>query len=260
MLRMLATAAVCGTLVGGGALRAEEAAAKAEATASATAAGGAAPADAPAPKAFVDGNGPGWRELTLADFENVNCAPDTWAQKDEIIACTGKPVGVIRSKKQVTNFELVATWRHLKSAGNSGIFVWTPEASLTELKPGGLPHGIEVQVLDLGYAEQYEKSTGKKPDWFTCHGDVFPVGSSKMKPFEPTAPRGGRSFPSKHLSKGVNEWNHYYVRAINGEVRLWVNGEEVSGGTECKPATGFLCLESEGSPVEFKGLKIRELP
>jgi hypothetical protein len=35
---------------------------------------------------------------------------------------------------------------------------------------------------------------------------------------------------------------------------------EVSGGTECKPATGYLCLESEGSPIEFKGLRIRELP
>ncbi|WP_343123375.1 DUF1080 domain-containing protein [Verrucomicrobium sp. BvORR106] len=69
-----------------------------------------------------------------------------------------------------------------------------------------------------------------------------------------------RSFPRKNLSKGVNEWNHYYVRAINGEVRLWVNGEEVSGGTKIQPATGYLCLESEGSPVEFRNLRIRELP
>ena len=50
------------------------------------------------------------------------------------------------------------------------------------------------------------------------------------------------------------------VRAINGEVRLWVNGEEVTGGTNCEPRTGYLCLESEGSPVEFRGLRIRELP
>jgi hypothetical protein len=123
-----------------------------------------------------------------------------------------------------------------------------------------LPHGIEVQVLDLGYAEQFEKRTGKKPDWFTCHGDVFPVGSSKMTPFPPISPDGSRSFPSKELSKGVGEWNHYYIRAINGEVRLWVNGEEVSGGTGCQPSQGYLCLESEGSPVEFRNLRIRELP
>jgi hypothetical protein len=213
------------------------------------------------PKACVDGTGPGWRELGEADFENVNCESGTWTWKDGVIHCTGQPVGVTRTKKAVTNFELVAQWRHLRSAGNSGIFVWAGEESLKGLKPGALPRGgIEVQVLDHGYAEQYEKQTGKKGDWFTTHGDVFAVGTSKMKPFAPVSPDGSRSFPRKNLSKGVNEWNHYYVRAINGEVRLWVNGEEVSGGNQCDPHTGYLCLESEGSPVEFKNVRIRELP
>ena len=213
------------------------------------------------PKAFIDGSGPGWRLLTGADFENVNCDDDTWTWKDDAVQCTGQPVGVTRSKKMYTNFELVAQWRHLRSGGNSGIFVWTSEAALRDLKPGNLPRGgIEVQVLDLGYAEQYEKSHGKKADWFTTHGDVFPVGTAKMRPFEPTSPGGERSFPRKHLSKGVGEWNHYYIRCVNGEVRLWVNGEEVSGGSECDPRTGYLCLESEGAPVEFRDLRIRELP
>ena len=214
--------------------------------------------DATAPKAFIDGTGPGWRALGGDDFVNVNCAEDTWKWENGFAQCTGKPVGVIRSKEKVTNFELVVQWRHLKPAGNSGVFVWVPEESLN-IKPGQLPKGIEVQVLDHGYAEQYEKSTGKKGDWFTTNGDVFPVGV-KMKPFPPTSPSGERSFPRKELSKGVNEWNHYYIRAINGEVRLWVNGEEVSGGTGCDPQTGYLCLESEGSPIEFRELRIRELP
>jgi hypothetical protein len=219
-----------------------------------------ASADEPVSKAFVDGSGPGWRALGASDFENVNCNPDTWSWTEGEAHCTGQPVGVIRSKKQYANLELVAQWRHLKSGGNSGIFVWVPPASLEGLKPGSLPHGIEVQVLDHGYAEQYEKRTGKKPDWFTTNGDVFPVGVSTMKPFPPVAPDGKRSFPTKNLSRGIDHWNHYYVRAINGEVRLWVNGEEVSGGTECQPARGYLCLESEGSPVEFRNLRIRELP
>lgn len=218
-------------------------------------------AESAAPRAFIDGTGPGWRALGGEDFTNVNCKPDTWTWKDGLASCTGQPVGVIRSQKQFDNFELVAEWRHLKSAGNSGIFLWASETSLTGLKSGGLPHGIEVQVLDHGYAEQYEKQQGKKPDWFTTHGDVFPVGDeTKMTPFPPVAPDGRRSFPAKQLSHGINEWNHYYIRAINGEVRLWVNGEEVSGGTGCNPHHGYLCLESEGSPVEFKNLRIRELP
>ncbi|HXK61323.1 MAG TPA: DUF1080 domain-containing protein, partial [Acidobacteriota bacterium] len=50
------------------------------------------------------------------------------------------------------------------------------------------------------------------------------------------------------------------IRAINGEIRLWVNGEEVSGGSDCTPSAGYLCLESEGAPIEFREIRIRELP
>ena len=213
------------------------------------------------PRAYLDGTGSGWKELGGEDFVRVNCDPETWQFKDGMIQCTGTPVGVTRSKKAYTNFEFVAQWRHLKSGGNSGFFVWTSDDALKDIKSGALPRGgIEVQVLDHGFAEQFEKRTGKKGTFFTTHGDVFAVGRSKMKPFPPLSPNGSRSFPSKNLSKGVGEWNHYYVRCINGEVRLWVNGEEVSGGTGCEPSQGYLCLESEGSPVEFRHLRIRELP
>ena len=229
------------------------------------------------PAALIKGIGPGWRAMTEVDFTNVNCKPDTWSWgKDGLIKCTGNPVGVIRTKKMVTNLELVVQWRHLKHAGNSGVFLWAMPESIKNLEAGKgrLPAGIEVQVLDLGYETNWEKNRGKPSDWFTSHGDVFPTGGARMKAFTPEItytnkdgtkyvvgkPTSRRSFPTQRLTKGVGEWNHYYIRAINGEVRLWVNGVEVSGGTECQPATGYLCLESEGAPIEFKGLRIRELP
>jgi len=213
-------------------------------------------------KAFIDGTGPGWRPLTGDDFVNVNCKPDTWTWKDGHAFCTGNPVGVIRMKKPIKNFEMVCEWMHKKHAGNSGVFAWASPASIEKLAAGKgrLPDGIEIQILDLGYETNWEKSKGKPSDWFTSHGDVFPTGPAKMKPFPPVSANGSRSFPSKRLTKGVDEWNHYYIRAINGEVRLWVNGEEVSGGTNCDPAEGYLCLESEGSPIEFKNMRLRLLP
>jgi len=214
------------------------------------------------PKAVIDGTEISWSALGKEAFVKVNCDPGTWTWTNGFVHCTGKPIGVIRTQNLLTNFELVAQWRHLESGGNSGIFVWATPKSIKELEQGKgrLPAGIEVQVLDHGYVQQYEKQSGKKADWFTTNGDVFPCGSTTMDPFSPTSPNGTRSFPRKNLSKGVGEWNHYYVRCINGEIRLWVNGEEVSGGRNVRPAVGYLCLESEGVPVDFKELRIRELP
>lgn len=210
----------------------------------------------------IDDAQPGWRALAEEDFAPVNSAADTWSwEEGGLLACTGEPISVLRTAKRYRNFELVVEWKHLKPAGNSGVFIWaTPESieKLTKSAKPGLPKGIEIQVLDHAFTDKMKRA-GKKTDWFGTNGDVFPVGV-KMTPFEPTSPNGQRSFPRKHLSKGHGEWNHYYIRAINGEVRLWVNGEEVSGGTDCDPAEGYICLESEGSPIHFRNLRIRELP
>ncbi len=213
------------------------------------------------PRASIDASGPGWRPLAAGDFAPVNGDADTWTWKDGVLLCSGKPVGVMRTREKFTNFELVVEWRHLRPAGNSGVFAWVPDEALLALPPDKLPEwGIEVQMLDHGYKEQYEKRTGRKAEFFTTDGDIFAVGKSKLQPFPPLSPNGSRSFPRKQLSRGAGEWNHYYVRAINGELRLWVNGEEVSGGNGAEPRSGYLCLEAEGSPIEFKNIRLRELP
>ena len=231
-------------------------------------------AAAPLPRAFIDGNGPGWRALTLDDFVNVNGDADTWSEHDGVIRCTGKPLGGARTKTTLRNFELVVEWKHHTHGGNSGVFVWCPESAFTDLPKGVLPRsGIEVQVLDLGYEENWRKNQGARSDWFTSHGDVFPVGGSAMTAFTPQleyqeggetfkvgSPTSSRSFPTRRSTRPHGEWNHYYVRAIAGEVRLWVNGEEINGGRDCRPAEGYLALESEGALVEFRNLRIRELP
>lgn len=213
-------------------------------------------------RAVIDDTQPGWRALAEEDFTRVNSAEDTWKWRaDGLLVCSGKPISVMRTRKEFKNFELVVEWSHQKPAGNSGFFVWTTPASIERLaKTGrpGLPDGIEVQVLDNAF-EKNMKNAGKKTDWFTTHGDVFPV-RVKMTPIGKTSPDGTRSFPREELSRGHGQWNHYYIRAINGEVRLWVNGVEVSGGADCDPAEGYLCLESEGSPILFRRLRVRELP
>ena len=109
---------------------------------------------ATAPRAFIDGTGPGWRALGPGDFANVNGYPDTWTWEGNLLRSTGVPIGVLRTRDTFTNFELVIEWRHLKAAGNSGVFAWVPMTALEGLPPNQLPRwGIEVQMLDHGYRE-----------------------------------------------------------------------------------------------------------
>lgn len=209
---------------------------------------------------LVIGTGVGWEDLSFEELVNVNCKEDTWRAEGDLIICNGNCNGGLRSAEQYTNFEMVMQWKHIRRSGNSGVFVWAPKEVIDKLQPGALPEGIEIQILDHGYAQDWEKENGSMPDWFTTHGDVFPCGVADMKPFAPSAPNGKRSFPSSNHSKGFGEWNHYYIRGINGEVRLWVNGHEVAGGSECKPDSGFIVLEAEGAPIEFKNIRVRRLP
>jgi hypothetical protein len=135
---------------------------------------------------------------------------------------------------------------------------------------GSRLRGLEVQVLDHGYAEQYEKQNGKKSDWFTTHGDVFPIHGATMKPFG--RHNGERSFPSEDRSKGTPEWNHYRIACTNGVLRLSVNGKEGDimvkrGDKETQHVTlpaaakalGTLGLRDTGSAVEWMNLYAREL-
>lgn len=182
----------------------------------------------------------------LSGWVNVNCAPETWTVKDGMLHCDGIPTGALRTERQYENFVLELEWRHLQPGGNAGVFIWAGPLSAP-----GQPflRAIEVQVLDHGY--------GQGPG-HTTHGDVFPIHGSTMKPFGRSS--GQRSFPSEERSKGSPEWNHYRITCQDGVLRLAVNGKEVSGGSDCTWRKGYIALESEGGVVDWKNIRIQELP
>lgn len=187
----------------------------------------------------------------LTGWHPINVGPETFTVRDGIIVCTGIPTGLLRTEKQYENFILEMEWRHMQVAGNAGLFVWGDA-----LPAVGSPfaRGIEVQILDNGY-----DAKGKN-EWYTTHGDVFPVWGATMTPAGRICNNGRRSFPTEDRVKDSPEWNHYRVEARDGELRLSVNGKEVTVGKDCVPRKGYLCLESEGSEVHFRNIKIIELP
>ena len=185
----------------------------------------------------------------LTGWVNVNCHPDTFFVKDDMIITTGKPTGFLRTTKQYENFIAEFDWFHVntKEVGNSGFFVWADPIPATGT---GYTRGIEVQVL----------VNLEKKDHYTSQGDLFSIWGATCKPVRPHPQGWSRCLPSENRCKGGGEWNHYKVIADNGVIKLHVNGKEVSGVSECNPRKGYLALESEGAECRFRNLKIKELP
>jgi len=198
---------------------------------------------------------PSWKPLfnghDLSGWQPINVAADTFTVRDGMIVSTGKPIGVMRTERMYENFIVELEWRHMQPGGNAGFFVWGDG-----IPSVGIPftRAIEVQILDNAY-----DAPGKN-DFYTTHGDIFPIHGAKMTPIGRTALKGNRSFPAQDLSHSSPQWNLYRLVANDGQVRLSVNGQEVTTGRDCWPRKGYICLESEGSECHFRNLRIQELP
>src|SRR5271155_674417 len=75
-----------------------------------------------------DGFVPMFNGKDLTGWVNVNCAPETFFVKDDMIITTGKPIGYLRTERQYENFIAEFDWMHIPpkpgAVGNSGFFVW----------------------------------------------------------------------------------------------------------------------------------------
>ncbi len=184
---------------------------------------------------------------------NVNTNADTWKRNKDLLICAGQPIGVMRSEKEYENFILQIEWMHLEAGGNSGVFVWS------DAKPNEksrLPGGVEVQMLELDWVNQNIRD-GVKPPIAYVHGELFGVGGVETVPDNP---RGTRSKSIENRCKGKGEWNSYTVVCVDGVIKLSVNGKFVNGISKSTVRKGYLCLESEGAKIQFRNLKVIELP
>jgi hypothetical protein len=190
----------------------------------------------------------------LSGWVNVNTAADTWSVRDGMIVCKGLPIGVMRTDRQYENFLLHIEWRHMEAGGNSGVFLWS-EGTVPEGKR--LPKGMETQMLELDWVNQHKRPDGTLPPIAYVHGELF--GANGLKTV-PDNPRGERSKSIENRCKGKGQWNVYDVVAVDGTVKLSVNGKFVNGISKASVKKGYLCLESEGAEIHFRNIYIMELP
>jgi hypothetical protein len=114
-----------------------------------------------------------------------------------------------------------------KAAYNSGVWVRT-------LLDGSIWHQAQVQSLDGGY--------------------LFGV--------TPTA-AGAKKFKIETKPCRVTEagnWNTFEVTAEGPKITLWVNGYVTAVLPDCGQPKGYIGLEGEGYSIQFRNLKLKELP
>jgi hypothetical protein len=155
-------------------------------------------------------------------------AKDTFKVEGEVIKVSGKPSAYFCTEKSYRNFVLKFDWRYPEKAGNSGLLVYiqTPHKVW--------PRCVEVQGL------------------YGSHGQIFAIGGAKGKYTNDGAAR-------KKALKKHDEWNTTEVTSINGKLTAKVNGETVAEGQTEELTEGPLGWQSEGAPIEFRNIVIKEM-
>ncbi len=163
----------------------------------------------------------------------------TWSVQDGLLLCTGKPVGYLRTDRDdFENYVLSLEWRWPGAGGNNGVLV---HAST----PGALgvwPKSIEVQ-LGAGDA-----------------GDFWIIGTDLD-----VTDKASRKHDRRHVNltddaeKPLGEWNALEVTCRGDEIIVKVNGQLVNHATNCSVTKGAVCLQSEGTPIEFRNVELAPL-
>jgi hypothetical protein len=55
------------------------------------------------------------------------------------------------------------------------------------------------------------------------------------------------------------EWNNYDIVCDGDSIQLTINGLLQNKGIGAKPSSGAICLQSEGSPIQFRNIYLKPL-
>ncbi len=187
--------------------------------------------------------GPPQRLWNGRDLDGWTALPDAsaWSVRDAdgalVLHCEGQPIGYIRTAHTFTNFELILDWRFPDPAhaGNSGVL-------LRVQPPDGVwPRSLEAQ-LNSGDA-----------------GDIWNIGDfgADLDPARTEGRRTVKLLPSSERPLG--QWNTYRITLRDGDLTLEVNGQMQNRARWCEELPGSIALQSEGAPIEFRRVELREI-
>lgn len=171
----------------------------------------------------------------------------TWAVKDGVIECTGKPAGYLLSEKEYENYVLRVQWRWGESAKsqrgpNSGIFVHVVGEDKI------WPKGVEAQL-----------ASGRAGDFWLVGEFKLNVDSARQDKGTPRHYFRVKVNEKDEIEKPLGEWNQYEITCKGSSVTLVVNGHEVNSGTDAELSKGRILLQSEGAEIHFRNIELKPL-
>ena len=173
----------------------------------------------------------GW--VGYVDPESGVAADQVYSVKDGNIYVEGQPFGYLRTEQKYGDYELHVEWRWVGEGTNSGLFQRVQDGDKLWCT------AIECQLCS-GKAGDYVMLGGAKISEVECVGE-YPV-KDRIGDYE----------------NPVGEWNSADITCVGNVIKVKINGKEQNECT-CEFADGYIALQSEGGPIEFRNIYITEL-
>jgi hypothetical protein len=179
----------------------------------------------------------GWKRVVADPAADVD---DVWQIRDGVLYCTGKPNGYIRTEDAYQNYHLHVEWRWPAEPSNSGVL-------LHATGPDEVwPPCIECQL-----------KAGSAGDLVLMNGAGITVdGVNRQNParrFVVIEKKGTGS------ENPAGQWNSYDIFCRGDSVRCLVNEVPQNEGTGASVSSGWICLQSEGGPIEFRNIYLEPI-
>jgi hypothetical protein len=140
---------------------------------------------------------------------------------------------------------------------------WKVEDGVIKLSGGNSPHlASQKEFADFDVRFQWRALRDKYNSGFFVRSGRN-VGANQINLSQAavgklmSGAQGGDPVPK--LQKPVGEWNDWRVLAVGDRVTFWCNGQRAWEVTGFKDARGYLGLQAEGAPMEFRAIRIKEL-
>jgi hypothetical protein len=175
-------------------------------------------------------NGEDLNNWTIVLKDSLVDPETTFFIKDGHIYTSGDPFGYIRTNEKFSDYSLLVDWRWVEEPGNSGVFLHIQNDDIW-------PICLECQLMN------------QKAGDFVC----FP-GFDFKEHLDKEKWAVGKYEDSSENPAG--DWNTYDIRVNGDSVSIYVNDVLQNIATQTNYTEGYIALQSEGAPLEFRNVFI----